>query len=95
MDKHVEESECVERRDVINNKLQDKLSGVEKSHEVFRWLLSTFLILYFIILGFSLQRIITLENQVSKVEVRLELIEKFIKYNFNKIDKMEKQIKNK
>jgi len=86
------ESECVERRKTINDKMVDKILTIDKSQEVFRWLLSTFLVLYFVILGFSLQRIIALESRFSKVEVRIEMLEKFIKYNFNKLEKVEKQL---
>jgi hypothetical protein len=50
-------------------------------------------VLYFVILGFSLQRIIGLESEVAKVEVKVEVIERFARYNFDKIDKMEKHLK--
>ena len=92
MGKQVMESECVERRKTITDKMVDKILTIDKSQEVFRWLLSTFLVLYFVILGFSLQRIIALESRFSKVEVRIEMLEKFIKYNFNKLEKVEKQL---
>jgi hypothetical protein len=92
MEKQVMESECVERRKTITDKMVDKILTIDKSQEVFRWLLSTFLVLYFVILGFSLQRIIALESRFSKVEVRIEMLEKFIKYNFNKLEKVEKQL---
>jgi hypothetical protein len=92
MEKQVMESECVERRKTITDKMVDKILTIDKSQEVFRWLLSTFLVLYFVILGFSLQRIIALESRFSKVEVRIEMLEKFIKYNFNKLEKVEQQL---
>ena len=90
---NVTESECSERRANLQDKNDIQIAGVSKSQDIFRWLLSTFLVLYFVILGFSLQRIIALESEIAKVEVKVEVIERFARYNFDKIDKMEKQIK--
>jgi len=90
---NVTESECSERRANLQDKNDIQIAGVSKSQDIFRWLLSTFLVLYFVILGFSLQRIIALESQIAKVEVKVEVIERFARYNFDKIDKMEKQLK--
>jgi hypothetical protein len=90
---NVTESECSERRANLQDKNDIQIAGVSKSQDIFRWLLSTFLVLYFVILGFSLQRIIALESEIAKVEVKVEVIERFARYNFDKIDKMEKQLK--
>jgi hypothetical protein len=90
---NVTESECSERRANLQDKNDIQIAGVSKSQDIFRWLLSTFLVLYFVILGFSLQRIIGLESEVAKVEVKVEVIERFARYNFDKIDKMEKHLK--
>jgi hypothetical protein len=90
---NVTESECSERRANLQDKNDIQIAGVSKSQDIFRWLLSTFLVLYFVILGFSLQRIIGLESEVAKVEVKVEVIERFARYNFDKIDKMERHLK--
>jgi hypothetical protein len=66
---NVTESECSERRANLQDKNDIQIAGVSKSQDIFRWLLSTFLVLYFVILGFSLQRIIALESEIAKGEV--------------------------
>ena len=81
----VEEQECKERRDNISARTDDKLEGIKDSHQVFRWVLSTFLVLYFIVLGFSLQRIIVLESKLSRIETKLEMFENVISYNFRQL----------
>jgi hypothetical protein len=78
----VEETECKERRDNISANISDKIDGVKDSHQLFRWILSTFLVLYFIVLGFSLQRIIVMESKIAQMSIQLTYYEKFIRYNF-------------
>jgi len=86
---NVNESECKERRDNISATTNDKIEGIKDSHQIFRWVLSTFLVLYFIVLGFSLQRIILLESKLSSIETKLNMFENVISYNFRKLTKEE------
>jgi hypothetical protein len=85
----VKEPECKERRDNISATTEDKIEGIKESHQIFRWVLSTFLVLYFIVLGFSLQRIILLESKLSSIETKLTMFENVISYNFRKLTKEE------
>ena len=88
----VSQDECKERRDNIKESATIKVEGIQTSHDIFRWILSTFLVIYFIVLGFSLQRIIDLEAKVQVMSSQLTMIHKYVSYDLR--DRVERSYKN-